>query len=108
MKNENLENLIKKEIKEKHRANWEYRDIILKEKTTNEMYYAKTVKDAQTLTNTKRFDVLYAIKNKTTINNYEVIDYKKVSTKADTKNNNLVNPSICNSRRKYAQSCDIG
>ena len=33
---------------------------------------------------------------------------KKVSTKADTKNNNLVNPSICNSRRKYAQSCDIG
>ena len=33
---------------------------------------------------------------------------KKVPTKVDTKNNNLVNPSICNSRRKYAQSCDIG
>ena len=33
---------------------------------------------------------------------------KKVPTKVDTKNNNLVNPSICNSRRKYSQSCDIG
>ena len=33
---------------------------------------------------------------------------KKVPTKVDTKNNNLVNPSICNSRRKYTQSCDIG
>ena len=33
---------------------------------------------------------------------------KKVSTKVDTKNNNLVNPSICNSRRKYSQKCDIG
>ena len=33
---------------------------------------------------------------------------KKVPTKVDTKNNDLVNPSICNSRRKYAQSCDIG
>ena len=34
---------------------------------------------------------------------------KKASTKVDTgKNNNLVNPSICNSRRKYTQSCDIG
>ena len=32
---------------------------------------------------------------------------KKVPTKVDTKNN-LVNPSICNSRRKYAQSCDVG
>ena len=32
---------------------------------------------------------------------------KKVPTKVDTKNN-LVNPSICNSRRKYTQSCDIG
>ena len=32
---------------------------------------------------------------------------KKVPTKVDTKNN-LVNPSICNSRRKYAQACDIG
>ena len=32
---------------------------------------------------------------------------KKVPTKVDTKNN-LVNPSICNSRRKYSQSCDIG
>ena len=33
---------------------------------------------------------------------------KKVPTKVDTKNNNLVNPSICNSRRKYTQSCDVG
>ena len=33
---------------------------------------------------------------------------KKVPTKVDTKNNNLVNPSICNSRRKYSQKCDIG
>ena len=33
---------------------------------------------------------------------------KKVPTRVDTKNNNLVNPSICNSRRKYTQSCDIG
>ena len=33
---------------------------------------------------------------------------KKVPTRVDTKNNNLVNPSICNSRRKYSQSCDIG
>ena len=33
---------------------------------------------------------------------------KKVPTKVDTKNNNLVNPSICNSRRKYSQNCDIG
>ena len=33
---------------------------------------------------------------------------KKVPTKVDTKNNNLVNPSICNSRRKYTQSFDIG
>ena len=32
---------------------------------------------------------------------------KKVPTRVDTKNN-LVNPSICNSRRKYSQSCDIG
>ena len=32
---------------------------------------------------------------------------KKVPTRVDTKNN-LVNPSICNSRRKYTQSCDIG
>ena len=35
---------------------------------------------------------------------------KKASTKVDTgkKNNNSVNPNICNSRRKYTQSCDIG
>lgn len=33
---------------------------------------------------------------------------KKVPTRVDTKNNDLVNPSICNSRRKYTQSCDIG
>ena len=34
---------------------------------------------------------------------------KKASTKVDTeKNNNSVNSSICNSRRKYTQSCDIG
>ena len=34
---------------------------------------------------------------------------KKASTKVDTgKNNNSVNPSICNSRRKYSQKCDIG
>ena len=33
---------------------------------------------------------------------------KKVPTRVDTKNNTLVNPSICNSRRKYTQSCDIG
>ena len=88
--------MIRKEIKEKHRANWEYRDIILKEKTTNEMHYAKTVKDAQTLTNTKRFDILYAIKNNATINNYEVIDYKKVSTKGlPNPNRNFQNPYIC-------------
>lgn len=35
---------------------------------------------------------------------------KKASTKVDTgkKNNNSINPNICNSRRKYTQSCDIG
>ena len=35
---------------------------------------------------------------------------KKASTKVDTgkKNNNSVNPNICNSRRKYTQCCDIG
>ena len=35
---------------------------------------------------------------------------KKASTKVDTgkKNNNSVNPNICNSRRKYSQACDIG
>ena len=35
---------------------------------------------------------------------------KKASTKVDTgkKNNNSVNPNICNPRRKYTQSCDIG
>ena len=32
---------------------------------------------------------------------------KKVPTKVDTKNNNLVNPSICNSRRKYTQNCIV-
>ena len=34
---------------------------------------------------------------------------KKGPTAAGPKeNNNLVNPNICNSRRKYTQSCDIG
>ena len=34
---------------------------------------------------------------------------KKGPTAAGPKeNNNLVNPNICNSRRKYSQSCDIG
>lgn len=88
--------MIRKEIKEKHRANWEYRDIILKEKTTNETHYAKTIKEVQTLTKTKRFDVLYAIKNNASINNYEVIDYKKISTKGlPNPNRNFKNPYIC-------------
>lgn len=93
---ENLENSIKKEIKEKHRANWEYRDIILKEKTTDETHYAKTLKEVQTLTNTKRFEILYAIKNNASINNYEVIDYKKISTKGlPNPNRKFNNPYIC-------------
>ena len=33
---------------------------------------------------------------------------KKAPTAVDTQNNNLVNPNICNPRRKYTQSCDIG
>ena len=33
---------------------------------------------------------------------------KKAPVRAGTKKNNSVNPSICNSRRKYAQACDIG
>ena len=33
---------------------------------------------------------------------------KKAPVGTGTQNNNLVNPSICNSRRKYAQKCDIG
>ena len=35
---------------------------------------------------------------------------KKASTKVDTgkKNNNSVNPNICNPKRKYTQACDIG
>ena len=108
--------MIRKEIKEKHRANWEYRDIILKEKTTNKTYYAKTVKDTQKLTNTKRFDVLYAIKNNSSINNYEVIDYKKVSTKGlPNPNRNFQNPYICivvedtktNTQKTYTSTKEI-
>lgn len=108
--------MIRKEIKEKHRANWEYRDIILKEKTTNEMHHAKTVKDAQKLTNTKRFDVLYAIKNNASINNYEIIDYKKISTKGlPNPNRNFQNPYICivventktNIRKKYTSTKEM-
>lgn len=108
--------MIRKEIKEKHRANWEYRDIILKEKTTNEMHYAKTVKDAQKLTNTKRFDVLYAIKNNASINNYEIIDYKKISTKGlPNPNRNFQNPYICivvedtktNTRKTYTSTKEV-
>ena len=33
---------------------------------------------------------------------------KKAPVGAGTKKNNSVNPSVCNSRRKYAQACDIG
>ena len=33
---------------------------------------------------------------------------KKAPVGTGTKKNNSVNPSICNSRRKYTQSCDIG
>ena len=33
---------------------------------------------------------------------------KKAPVRAGTKKNNSVNPSVCNSRRKYAQACDIG
>ena len=33
---------------------------------------------------------------------------KKAPTAIGTQNNNLVNPNICNSRRKYSQKCDIG
>ena len=33
---------------------------------------------------------------------------KKAPVGAGTQKNNLVNPNICNSRRKYTQSCDIG
>ena len=33
---------------------------------------------------------------------------KKAPVGAGTKKNNSVNPNICNSRRKYAQACDIG
>ena len=33
---------------------------------------------------------------------------KKAPTAIGTQKNNLVNPNICNSRRKYTQSCDIG
>ena len=32
---------------------------------------------------------------------------KKVSTKVDTKNNNLVNPSICNSKGKYTRKVEM-
>ena len=113
---ENLENSIKKEIKEKHRANWEYRDIILKEKTTTEKNYAKTIKEVKTLTNTKRFEILYAIKNNASINNYEVIDYKKISTKGlPNPNRNFQNPYICivvedtktNTRKTYTSTKEM-
>ena len=33
---------------------------------------------------------------------------KKAPTPAGTQKNNSVNPNICNSRRKYTQSCDVG
>ena len=33
---------------------------------------------------------------------------KKAPTAIGTQKNNLVNPNICNTRRKYTQSCDIG
>ena len=33
---------------------------------------------------------------------------KKAPVGSGTQNNNLVNPNICNSRRKYSQKCDIG
>ena len=33
---------------------------------------------------------------------------KKAPVRAGTQNNNSVNSSICNSRRKYSQKCDIG
>ena len=33
---------------------------------------------------------------------------KKAPVGAGTQKNNLVNPNICNSRRKYTQNCDIG
>jgi uncharacterized phage protein (TIGR02220 family) len=33
---------------------------------------------------------------------------KKAPTAIGTQKNNLVNPNICNPRRKYTQSCDIG
>ena len=50
----------------------------------------------QTLTNTKRFEILYAIKNNASINNYEVIDYKKISTKGlPNPNRKFNNPYIC-------------
>lgn len=32
---------------------------------------------------------------------------KKVPTRVDTKNNKLVNPNICNTRRKYTQNCIV-
>ena len=36
-------------------------------------------------------------------------DNKKTPTAIGAENKNIkVNPSICNSRRKYTQSCDIG
>ena len=40
--------------------------------------------------------------------NYLMEANKKAPVGAGTNKNKLVNPSICNSRRKYSQACDIG
>lgn len=76
----------------KHMANWEYRNIILKDIDTNIKYYAETIKQTKLL-NINRNDLLKTIKNKSNrINNYEIIDYQKIHTKGLTNPNRNYNP----------------